>query len=139
MATLVREVMQANPVSVEAGDSVETAAETMRENDIGDVVVLSDGQVRGILTDRDIVVRAVAEHKPLTATPVGQCCSQDILVIGADDTTDDAISLMRQNTVRRLPVVSGDRLVGLVSLGDLAISEDPRSALADISASEPNV
>lgn len=138
MANLVREVMQPGLVSVDAGASIEAAAGAMRENDIGDVVVVDGDQVRGILTDRDIVVRAVAEHKPLTATSAGECCSPDILGVGPEDTTDEAISLMRQHAVRRLPVVSDGRLIGVVSIGDLAISEDPRSALADISRASPN-
>lgn len=139
MATFVREVMQPGAVSVDAGASVEAAAEAMRANGIGDVVVVEDDQVRGILTDRDIVVRAVAEHKPLTATPAGDCCSPGVLGVEADATIDEAIALLRQHAIRRLPVLNDGRLVGVVSIGDLAVSQDPHSALADISAAEPNV
>lgn len=131
--------MSPDPVVVDGKASVERAAELMRTHNVGDVVVIEDGQVRGILTDRDIVVRAIAEKKRPPATLARECCTEDPKAISVDETTDHAIELMRQHALRRLLVVNGDQLVGVVSVGDLAISEDGRSALADISAARPNV
>lgn len=138
MANTVQEVMSPNVQAVNTGDSLETAARLMREQDIGDVVVVDDDRIQGILTDRDIVVRAIADSKHPAATFAGDCCSEEITVVEANESVDRAIDLMRQNALRRLPVVDSNRLVGIVSLGDLAMSEDQRSALADISAAQPN-
>lgn len=138
MANTVQEVMSRNVQAVETGASLETAARLMREQNIGDVVVIDNDRIRGILTDRDIVIRAIADSRHPAATFAGDCCSREVTVVEADESVDRAIDLMRQNALRRLPVVESDRLVGIVSLGDLAISEDQRSALADISEAQPN-
>lgn len=139
MANLVQDVMSPDPVIVDAKASLERAAEVMRTHSVGDVLVIDEGVVRGILTDRDIVIRAVAEGKAPAATLAGQCCSEDPKVVSVDASTDQAVELMRRHALRRLPVVNGDQLVGVISIGDLAVSEDGRSALADISAAMPNV
>jgi CBS domain-containing protein len=139
MADTVQDVMNSDVIAVDAGVSIEQAARVMRQQGIGDVLVTEGDRVRGILTDRDIVVRAVAENKHPTATFAGDCCSRDVKVVDVGESVDRAIELMRDHALRRLPAVQDDRLVGIVSLGDLAVSEDRRSALADISAAEPNV
>jgi len=121
-------------------DTVMMAAQTMRTNDIGDVVVLEDNRLFGILTDRDIVVRALAEGVDLGTTMVAAICSRDLTTIAPTASTGEAVRLMRDKAIRRLPVVDErDRVIGIVSLGDVAVQRDRRTALADISAAPPNV
>ena len=138
MATTVSEVMTSNPETVEMSDPVVEAARRMRDADTGDVIVLDNGRVVGILTDRDITIRIVAENKD-PSTPVSEACSTtDLQTVGPDTSLDQAVQLMRSNAVRRLPVVENDRAVGVISLGDVAIEQDEDSALADISAAAPD-
>lgn len=138
MATTVAEIMAHNPETVQADAPVVDAARRMRDSDTGDVVVLDGERLTGILTDRDIAVRVVAEGRD-PSTPVRDVCSgQDLVTVDPDTPIDRAVELMRKGNVRRLPVVEGDRPVGVVSLGDLAIERDDTSALADISAAESN-
>jgi len=131
--------MMPSPLTVDARTTIEAAAQVMRENDIGDVLVTEDGVLRGILTDRDIVVRAVAAGRHPAATSTGEVCSAAIQTVGADDPTTQAAEIMRQHALRRLPVIEDSRLVGIVSIGDLAVADDPKSPLADISAAPPNI
>lgn len=138
MADTIRDVMMPNPLTVNAQTSIEGAAQAMRANDIGDVLVTENGRLRGILTDRDVVVRAVAMGRHPAATFAGDVCSTNVYTVNADDSIERAVDVMRQQALRRLPVVDGDQLVGIVSIGDLAVAEDPNSALADISAAAPN-
>lgn len=138
MADSVRDVMTPNPVAIAADASLVEAAQVMRSRDVGDVLVTEDGRLRGILTDRDIVVRAIAVGGSPADTLAGECCSPDVKSVTVDAPTDEAVQLMRQHALRRLPVVDSDQLVGMVSIGDLALSEDPTSALADISGATPN-
>jgi CBS domain-containing protein len=138
MAQNIRSVMNTNPVTLPARSSVAEAASAMRDANIGDVIVLEDGRICGILTDRDIVVRAVAEGRDLVSTKVADICSQEITTLSPTDNVEDAVQLMRDKAIRRLPVVEGDKPVGIVSIGDLAVSQDPRSALGHISAAPPN-
>ena len=139
MADTVRELMVPSPLTVDAGATVESAAHVMRENDIGDVLVTENGHLRGIVTDRDIVVRAVAAGRPPSGTAIADICSPNIQVVDATESPTRAAEIMRQNALRRLPVVDDGQLVGIVSIGDLAVAQDPTSALADISAAPPNV
>jgi CBS domain-containing protein len=114
------------------------AARVMREADVGPVLVVDDGRVAGILTDRDIVVRAIADGRDPQSTPVREACSADLVTLSPDQDIDDAARLMREHDVRRLPVVQDGRPVGILALGDLAVERDSDSALADISAGSPN-
>lgn len=140
MAQKVRDVMTPRPVTVPPDALLIDAAEQMRDQDIGDVLVLDeDGRVRGIVTDRDIVVRALADGQEASITTVEEVCSPDVLTIDADEEADQAVRLMSEHAVRRIPVIDDGLLVGVVSLGDLAIERDPRSALGKISAAEGNV
>ena len=123
---------------MEAGASARDAAHTMRDDDVGAVIVLEGGDLYGIVTDRDIVVRAVAEGLDPAATVVSEVCSKNPTAIERDASNDDAVGLMREHALRRLPVTEGDQPVGIVALGDLAVERDSDSALADISATEPN-
>jgi CBS domain-containing protein len=139
MPQAVREVMTVNPVTLRTGDTLVDAARRMRDEDIGDVLVLKDdGGICGIVTDRDITVRAVADGKDPKQVHLGDVCSKELVTISADQPVKDAVELMRKKALRRLPVLEGDRPVGIVSIGDLAVDRDPKSVLASISAAEPN-
>jgi len=138
MAQAVREVMTKEPVLLEADETLANAARKMRDQDIGDVLVMKDGKLKGIVTDRDITVRAVADGKDPNRTKLEEVCSPELVTIPADRPVTEAVDMMRKKAVRRLPVVEGDKPVGVVSIGDLAVSRDPKSALSNISAAEPN-
>jgi CBS domain-containing protein len=132
--------MTPNPVAMSAGSMVTDAARAMRDNDIGDVVVLdSNENVCGIVTDRDIAVRAVAEGRNPAEMELKDICSRALVALGPGSSVDDAVRLMREQALRRLPVVEAGKPVGIVSLGDLAMERDPESALAEISAAPGNV
>ena len=134
----VGELMVRHPVTVGPDDTLVEAANVMSEADIGDVLVADAGQLRGILTDRDIVVRAVAQGGVPAETTVGEVYSGELTTVAPDADVSRAVGLMRSRALRRVPVVDGGTLVGIVSLGDLAVERDEESALADISAAAPN-
>jgi CBS domain-containing protein len=138
MAQTVEQIMTTNPRTVNVDDTVLQAAQMMRDNDIGDVIVVEDGQVTGIVTDRDIAVRAVAEGRDPEPTTVGDIATTGVQAIEPDASVDDALRMMREHDIRRLPVVKNGRPVGIVSLGDLAVEREPDSKLADISAAAPD-
>lgn len=130
--------MTSGVVTVRPDASLVEAAQLMRAQDIGDVLVAADGRLIGVLTDRDITLRAVADGvDPLTVSAQAVCTPHPV-VVGPDDAVSVAVTLMRDHAVRRLPVLEDGHPVGMVSLGDLAVSQDPRSALADISRAEPD-
>ena len=136
MARSIREIMTADPRTVETGATVAEAAREMRDGDVGSVVVVENGAVAGILTDRDIAVRVVAQGLDPDATRVSEAATMRPVTLTVDQSVDDAIRLVREQNVRRIIVLQEGRPAGIVSLGDLAIERDTDSALADI-ASEP--
>lgn len=138
MPNTVREVMTGDPVCLDTHATLCEAAEQMAERDIGDVLVLDGDNLVGIVTDRDIVVRALARHLDPEEATVSEILSGDIVSITADDSIDHAIELMRERALRRLPVCDGNEPIGVLSIGDLAEARDPSSALADISTAQPN-
>jgi CBS domain-containing protein len=138
MARTVREIMTEDPICLQADTPIAEAARKMRDEDIGDVLVMKDGKLCGIVTDRDITVRATAEGKDPQKAQLGDICSQELVTIGSEHPVSEAVSVMRSRALRRLPVVEGDRPVGIVSIGDLAVERDGKSVLASISAAEPN-
>ncbi|MET9508669.1 CBS domain-containing protein [Streptomyces flavidovirens] len=138
MGQKVREIMTSAPVTVGVLTAVSEVAHRMREENIGAVLVAEGDELRGLVTDRDLVVRVLAEGKDPGDTTVRDVCSPDLVTVTADDEVDRAIELMREHSLRRLPVVEGTTAVGIVSLGDLAIERDPGSALGDVSAAKPN-
>ncbi|MFI1358594.1 CBS domain-containing protein [Streptomyces sp. NPDC020898] len=138
MAEIVREVMTPDVVAVRPSASLVEAAQLMRAQDVGDVLVADEGLLVGVLTDRDIMLRAVAEGADPLTVSARAVCTPDPVVIGPDDAVSTAVTLMREYAVRRLPVVEHGAPVGIVSLGDLAVSRDPDSALADISRADPD-
>ena len=138
MAQTLREVMTQNPKLFPASSTVADAARAMRDDDMGDVLVERDGVLCGIVTDRDIVVRAVAENRNPAEIKIGDICSRDLATLTPDTSVEDAVRLMRERALRRIPVCDDGKAVGVVSIGDLAIDRDGQSALADISAARPN-
>lgn len=139
MTRRVHEVMTENPVTVEKLTSLAEAARVMRDAGIGDVLVVDEGRLRGIVTDRDLVVRAMAENRDPAETTVQAVCTAEPITVKPDDGVDEALHLMRRHALRRLPVQTEEgELVGVVTLGDLAVEGDPGSALAAISAAEPD-
>lgn len=125
-------------VTMDGSDTLTAAAQEMRDMAIGDVVVTDGDNVVGIVTDRDITVRAVAENMNPATTRLNEITTKDVITVSQYDDAVAAADLMRTYAVRRLPVVQDGRLVGLVSMGDLAVEREPQSVLADISADDPN-
>jgi len=126
----VRDVMTPNPQTVSPDDTLEQAARIMRDQDTGAVPVVQDGRPIGILTDRDIVVRAVADGDASTRA-VRDIVSGPLVSVSPDSSTHEATELMSAYQVRRLPVVENERLIGIVSLGDLAVKEAKDRRIGD--------
>ena len=138
VAPTVRDVMTANPVTLPGEAPVLEAAKKMREENIGDVIVLDGDSICGVVTDRDIVVRVLAEERQPAQTKLNEICSKDLATVSPDDDLTRAGDLMLERTVRRVPVVEDGRPVGIVSIGDLAKERDPDSPLGEISSAPPN-
>ena len=137
--TTVREAMTKNPAKLSRSATVAEAAQCMAERDIGTVLVEDVSGLVGLVTDRDIVVRAIARGRDPEGTPLTEICSEPLMTVGPDEDVDRVIQIMREKAVRRVPVVdAGQRAVGILSLGDLARDRDPRSALGQISSAPPN-
>ena len=118
----IRDVMTPNPRTVSPNDTIQAAARVMQEQDTGAVPVVDNGRVLAMVTDRDIVVRVVAEGGSLSG-PVGPIATKSVVCATPDMSTSEASELMSEHQIRRLPVVENDRLVGIVSIGDLAVKE----------------
>ncbi|MDQ1050587.1 CBS domain-containing protein [Streptomyces sp. V4I2] len=138
MTQHVSDIMTSAPVTVEPRTSVTAVARIMRDQDLGAVIVTDGDELRGLVTDRDLVVRSLAEGGDPEQTTVAGACSDDLVTLTPEDDVAHAVELMREHAVRRLPVVEGGRPVGIVALADLAMERDPDSALGDISAARPN-
>jgi CBS domain-containing protein len=134
----ISDLMTSEPATLDVMNTAAEAATVMAERDVGDVIVRDGEQVCGIVTDRDIVVRAVAENRNPVTVPLGDICSRSVVTLSPDDSVDDAVRVMSEQALRRLPVVVDGRAVGIVSLGDLAVERDRDSALGRISAAPPN-
>ena len=138
MARTVNQVMTHDPRSVAPDDTLQQAARLMREVDTGALIVVEGGEVTGIVTDRDIVVRAIADGSDPASTKVADVATTSTVTVTPDQSASDAAQLMRDNDIRRLVVVHDGRPAGIVSIGDLAIELDEGSALADLSSAPPN-
>ncbi|TDC44501.1 CBS domain-containing protein [Micromonospora sp. KC207] len=136
--TTVGEFMTTRLVTMDGDETLTAAAREMRDSAIGDVIVTAGDDVVGIVTDRDITVRGVAEGLDPSRTPLNHITSRDVITVSQYDDAVAAADLMRTYAVRRLPVIDGGRLVGLISIGDLAVEREPQSVLAGISADDPN-
>ncbi|MER5457307.1 MULTISPECIES: CBS domain-containing protein [unclassified Micromonospora] len=136
----VVDVMTKQVIYLSAETTLDEAARVMRDADIGDVVVTDGAELAGILTDRDIVVRAVAENASATTATIGSILTREVVMIEQFCTAAKAAALMRERGIRRILVCDHERkLVGIVSLGDLAMQLDPTSALSEISEQAPQV
>jgi CBS domain-containing protein len=133
MAT-VQQLMTADPRTLGASDTASDAAQVMRDAEVGPVLVTENNEVCGIVTDRDIVIRAIAEGRDPNEVQLGELCSENVVTVEAGADAHEAARLMREHNVRRLPVVESGEPVGIVAIGDLAKELDPDSALADISS-----
>jgi CBS domain-containing protein len=137
MATKMRDIMSPAPVSMAATEPVSAAARAMKEHGIGTVLIVTDGRLSGLVTDRDIAIRVLAENRDPATTCVGDICSTEVAVLGPDDDVDQASRLVRERAVRRIPIVQDGIPVGVVSIGDLALAKDRSSALSGVSAAPP--
>ena len=133
MDAKVRDVMTPGPIGVDYDQSVGEAARAMRDWGVGAILVVSNGSLYGLVTDRDLVVRAVAEERGADE-PVGPLSSANLIGVDADADVHEAMRLMRQHAVRRLPVREDGQVAGIVSLGDLAMQDEPDLAFAQLSA-----
>ena len=120
----IRDVMTSNPTSCEPSTTVVDAAKVMAQEDVGPVPIVEGGRVVGIVTDRDLVVRVLAEGRDPSSTTIGEIASADLVTVQPDSDLNEALNLMAQNQVRRLPVVEGDQLVGIVAQADVARAAD---------------
>jgi CBS domain-containing protein len=116
----IRDVMTTNPATVERSTSVLEAAKVMAGEDVGPLPVTDGGRLVGIVTDRDIVTRVLADERDPQSTTVGDICSSDLVTVTPEDDLDQALRKMASAQVRRLPVVEGDRIIGIVAQADVA-------------------
>ena len=126
MANSVRDAMTADPRSIGKSVSVVEAARLMREQDIGSLPITDDEQLVGMITDRDITMRVVAEAADPNATSVEDVYSRDLISVAPDNDLEEALGLMARHQIRRLPVVEDGRLVGIVAQADIALSENEK-------------
>ena len=137
MNAKVRDVMTPGPIRVDYYQSIGDTARTMRDWGVGAVLVVHEQSLRGLVTDRDLVVRAVAESRT-PDEPVGPLSSGDLIGVNAEDDVSVAARLMREHAVRRLPVIENGQVAGIVSIGDLALQDDPASILSLVSQAHPS-
>lgn len=130
MAKSVREAMTSNPRCVTPETSVAEVARVMRTEDVGSLPIVTDpDRVVGMVTDRDLVLRVLAEGLDPEATPVAQIATEDPVTVDAEADLDDALVLMARHQLRRIPVVSGpDRIVGIIAQADVALSTREKTA-----------
>jgi CBS domain-containing protein len=116
----MRDIMSSPPVCMVPTDTVAALAKAMKEQGVGTALVLAEGQLRGLVTDRDIAVRVLAENRDPATTLVGEICSSEVAVLSPDDGVEQAEQLVRERAIRRIPVLQDGIPVGMVSTGDLA-------------------
>jgi CBS domain-containing protein len=139
MAKSVRDVMTEDPRSIGASASAVEAARLMRERDIGSLPVTDEEKLVGMITDRDITMRVVAEAADPKMTAVGDVCSRDLISVEPDKDLAEAVQLMARHQVRRLTVVENGRLVGIVAQADIALRENEKKTGELVEAiSEPS-
>jgi len=135
----IREVMTPEPRAVSISSKLQDAAHVMAADAIGNVIVHDAmGRVAGILTDRDLAIRATAQGLDPTTATVEQAFTPEITTLAPTDTVQDAVRQMREKNIRRLAVVEHGKAIGIVSLGDISIETEPGSVLSDISAATPD-
>src|SRR2546421_10099140 len=138
MAQMVRDVMTKDPVSMSSDKSVADAAKAMSDLRIGSVVVMEKDKPCGIVTDRDITVRAVATGSDPSKTRLSDICTRSLAAVRPDQSLDDAIQVMKSHDVKRVVVMTDSKLEGIVTLGDLAARNEDRDVQDDLSPAAPN-
>ena len=123
--TLVKDLMTPNPTTIQASGSLQEAAALMRDGDFGLLPVLEGNSLVGVVTDRDLVLRGLAADR---VTTVGEICTRAVKTIPPNASDGAARAAMEEAGVRRLPVQDAGKVVGMVSVGDLAVRADPRLA-----------
>ena len=133
MAKKARDIMNANVDFVKADQTVEEAARKMANDDVGALPVCNEqGRLEGMVTDRDIAVKVVAKGRDPKATKLRDLADQpEVVTIGADDSVEEALQTMRDKKVRRLPVIDGKEMVGIISQGDIATNL-PKGKVGDL-------
>lgn len=139
MPPRVGDVMTAEPMTLPLDATLYEAARIMRDRGIGDVLVTYAGRLCGVVTDRDIVVRAVAESRDTSLTLLSDVCTAELTTVHPEDDAGTAARLMGEQAVRRIPVVDAEnRPVGIVCIGDLAVADGQGGPLSEISMAPPN-
>jgi CBS domain-containing protein len=133
MTRKMRDIMSSAPVCMASTDTVSAVAKAMKEHGVGTALVLADGQLSGLVTDRDIAVRVLAENRDPATTLAGEICTSEVALLGPDDSVEQAERLVRERAIRRIPVFSDGIPVGVVSTGDLA----PSAPFAPLAPSPP--
>ena len=138
MAKQVRDAMTEDPRSIGASEPVVDAARLMREQHVGSLPVTENDKLVGVITDRDIMTRVVAEAADLKLISVGDVYSRDLISVEPDQDLDEALGLMARHQVRRLPVIENGRLVGMVAQADIALKDNERTGELVGAISEPS-
>jgi CBS domain-containing protein len=138
MSKTVRDVMTKQPVVLNSDATVKDAAKAMSEHHIGSVVVMERGSPCGIVTDRDITVRAVAAGSDVSRMRLGEICSKSLASVSPDQSVEDAINLMKSKDIKRVLVMSDHTLEGIISLGDLTARGEGEDIQQDLSRAKPN-
>jgi len=120
MTRKMRDIMSSAPVCMASTETVSAVAKAMKEHGVGTALVLADGRLSGLITDRDITVRVLAENRDPVTTLVAEICSSEVAVLGPDDDVEQAERLIRERAIRRIPVLQDGIPVGVVSVGDLS-------------------
>jgi CBS domain-containing protein len=133
----VKDIMTTDPASLSSDDTIEKAAQLMKQYDVGSIPVCSQDHVVGIVTDRDITLRCVATGQDVKQQKVCDIMTENPVVGNPDMNVDDAVKIMSEKQIRRLPIVDNNSLVGIVALGDIslepALSDNAEDALKNIS------
>ncbi|MGF7186703.1 CBS domain-containing protein [Desulfitispora alkaliphila] len=136
MSQTVNEIMTKNVVSISSQQTIKEAAQLMKQHNIGSIPVVDNGQLQGIVTDRDITIRSTADGEA-DNTPVAECMTTDVTVANSNMDVHQVSNMMAEKQIRRLPVVENNQLVGMVALGDLAeqniYQDEAEEALSSIS------
>ena len=120
----IRDVMTQSPTTCEPSTTVVEAAKVMAKEDVGPIPVVEDGRLVGLVTDRDLVIRVIAEGRDPNSTTIGDIATGDLATVSPDQSLDEALRIMAQKQVRRIPVVENDRIVGIVAQADVARAAD---------------
>ncbi|WP_315615609.1 CBS domain-containing protein [Alkalihalobacillus sp. MEB130] len=136
MSQNLQDIMSKDVITVQADQTIQEAAEMMKSNDIGSIPVVRNGELVGIITDRDITIRATASGEDSHAS-VEECMSTNLTVASPSTDPHEAANMMAQHQIRRLPVVENGKIIGMVAIGDLATvniyENEAGEALSDIS------